>query len=228
VKKKRVKKRHEIDMPDTVPSVKVPVDGPLVDKKIEDKKGTSDRDQNKPVLKTQPQSFIDRATSPMGIVGIVIAIIVISCVAYLYAIKSPLLFPRHTKISIAPTPIPTPTPTPRPIPHGPKGFSVSQSDKTVPQFGSGTIDPYDPAIGATETITVAVRHTIPVTKVTAVLKTDHTISAPIPFTLKSGTSKNGQWSASLHITDTYFYTYGLVLQAGSVSGPGASVEITLR
>lgn len=127
-----------------------------------------------------------------------------------------------------PSPTPTPTPIPRPIPHGKKVFSAGQSDKTVPQFSKGSIDPYDPANGATQTVIITVKHTQPVTKVTAILKTDHTISTPVPFTLTSGTTTNGTWQGSWTVTDTYLYKYQLVLQAESTGSKPASVVLTLR
>jgi hypothetical protein len=121
-----------------------------------------------------------------------------------------------------------PTPSPRPIPHGKMGFTVGQSDKTVPQFGKGSIDPYDPEKGSTQTVTITVKHKKPVTKVTATLKTDKNISAPVPLALVDGTNTNGQWQGSWKVTDTYLYIYKLILKAESASGPEGSVEITLR
>jgi len=161
-------------------------------------------------------SFVDRVISPRGIKWIAVlllVIIVLSLGRYRYVRKPALILP--------------PTPTPQAIPHGKIEFTVVQSDSTVPQFGKGLIDPYDPAQGATQTVTITAKHSQPVTKVTAVLKTDHAVSTPVPFTLTSGTNTNGQWQGSWQITDTYLYTYNLVLQAES-SNDSASVEITLR
>ena len=124
-------------------------------------------------------------------------------------------------------PTPSPTASPRPIPHGKIGFTVGQSDKTVPQFARGFIDPYDPAKGGTQTVTIAVKHTQPVIGVTAVLKTDNNISEPHPFKLISGSDTDGQWQGSWKVTDTYLYTYALVLNAES-SDSSASVEVILR
>ena len=167
-------------------------------------------------------SFLDRVVSPIGIAVIVVVIILLSLGAYFYARRSPV-----SQQERVPTVTPTPTPTPRPIPHGKKGFTVGQSDKTVPQFSRGFIDPYDPEKEASQTVTIAVKYSQPVTKVTAVLKTDHAISTPVLFTLTSGTNTNGEWSASWRIGDTYLYTYRLVLNATSGTKTG-SVEVTLR
>lgn len=182
--------------------------------------------------------FIDRLVSPISIIVIVILVALLSIGAYFYARKSltelqpykksSLLSNAKQKPTLTPTIEGTPRPSPRAIPHGPKGFTVSQGDKTVPQFGRGTIDPYDPENGATQTVTIAVSHTQPITKVSAILKTDKNISNPIPFTLKSGTNTNGEWTGNWRMTDSYLYTYHLVLQAESAGSKPASVEITLR
>jgi hypothetical protein len=116
----------------------------------------------------------------------------------------------------------------RPIPHGPKGFTVGQSDKTVPQLRRGTLDPYDPQMGATQSATIAVKHSQPVNKVTAILITDHGMSDPISFTLINGTNTDGQWQGSWKVTDSYLYTYTLILRAESKNNNVGSVTITLR
>ena len=123
--------------------------------------------------------------------------------------------------------IPAPTATPRPIPTGQKGFTVSQGDKTVPQFGSGVINPYDPAKGATQTVTIAIKFNKPINKVTATLKTDKKTSPPVEFKLISGTNTNGQWQGSWKVIDTYLYSYVLTLQAESGKSVGSAI-ITLR
>jgi hypothetical protein len=130
-----------------------------------------------------------------------------------------------TKVSTTPTPMPTPSP--KPIPHGKISFSVSQPDKTKPQFGAGSIDPYDPAQGTVQTVTILAKDEEPITKVTAVLKTDHNISSPVSFELVEGSATDGTWKGSWTVTDSYLYTYNLVLTAESSRGQ-SSVEATLR
>jgi len=127
----------------------------------------------------------------------------------------------------APTSTPTPTPTPRAIPHGKWGFGVGQGDKTVPQFRRGFLDPYDPLKGGTQTVTVNVKHGLPVTKVIGILKTDHKTSQPYEFKLVSGTNTDGQWEGTWTVDDSYLYTYLLTLKAES-SDKSSSVDITLR
>ena len=119
------------------------------------------------------------------------------------------------------------SPTPRPIPHGKIGFTVSQSDKTKPQFGKGFIDPYDPAKDQLQIVTIGVKDEQPVTQVTAIIKTDKQISTPLPLKLIGGSDIDGIWQGSWLLDDTYLYTYNLVLTADSTRGQ-SSVEITLR
>lgn len=133
-----------------------------------------------------------------------------------------------SKEDTSPVPVAlTPTISPRPIPHGKIGFTVAQSDKTVPQFGRGFIDPYDPEKGATQSVTINANFKTPIEKVTAVLKTDKAVSKPVSFKLIDGTTTNGTWLGTWPVTDTYLYTYALVLNATSTNS-SASVEVTLR
>ena len=138
---------------------------------------------------------------------------------------------RHRKTTttpapVEPTPTTTPTPKPNPIPHGTKGFSVS-SNNPGPTMGRGTIDPYDPEIGSSQSIYIEVFDTAyPVTSVNITLQTDHE-SNTHPMTLTSGTTGNGTWSANWVVSDTYNYTYKATLTAVSASGTN-SVSITLR
>ena len=129
---------------------------------------------------------------------------------------------------LAPTIASTPTPTPRPIPHGKTSFSVGQGDKTVPQFGRGFIDPYDPVQGGMQTIQIAIKHNKPITKVTVILTTDKDISQPILLKLVTGTNTDGQWQGSWKMTDSYLYTYKVELNAESDGGKQAYDVLTLR
>lgn len=124
-------------------------------------------------------------------------------------------------------PTPVPTRVPRKIPHGKLDFTVSQSDKTVPQLSRGSIDPYDPENGTTQTVTIAVKHSQPVDKVTATLKTDNATSQPYLFKLVKGTNTDGEWQGSWKVADTYLYTYVLTLNATSSESLGIA-SIALR
>lgn len=120
---------------------------------------------------------------------------------------------------VAPTP--TPTPTPKPIPTGKQTFSVSSGKKTGPQFATGEIDPYDPAMGSRQTFSVSVKGTNPVTTVSLTIATD-TKSRTIAMDLNDGT-----YSGSWIVDDTYFYTYLATFTASDGSEEN-KVELTLR
>lgn len=130
----------------------------------------------------------------------------------------------QSEIITSPTP---PLPTPRRIPHGKKKFTVGQGDKSIPQFGVGYINPYDPAVGSMQSIVISVKHTQPITSVTARITTDHLESAPYALKLIKGTNLNGEWQGSWKVTDSYLYTYIITFEAKSSSST-ATVPITLR
>lgn len=154
---------------------------------------------------------------------IILFLLAVGINAFIYVYKS-----KESSTSTVSTVAPTPRPSPRPIPHGKKGFTVSQSDKTVPQFSKGSVDPYDPIKDSAQIVTISVKHEKPITKVTAMLKTDNTVLGSVPLDLISGTNTNGEWQGSIQITDSYLYTYILVLQAESQEGVKSTVEIALR
>lgn len=184
-----------------------------------------------PVLEPAPKSRV----LPL----VIILVLVISGSLYYYLkVSYPFLFTTISNkivsiISFSPAPSPSVSPspipksTPKPIPHGLTSFTVGQGDKTVPQLSKGTIDPYDPEIGTTQTVTISVQNPRPITEVSAILITDHTATGFIVFKLISGTNMSGVWQASWPITDSYLYRYALTLNAVS-DDKKATVDITLR
>lgn len=125
-----------------------------------------------------------------------------------------------------PTPLPTPTPKPRPIPHGKWGFGIMNSG-AGPKFSRGYLDPYDPAQGTAQTITIYVADDKPVTMVQATVKTDNKVYPPIPFTRVNGSDMGGEWQGIWTVNDTYFYTYVILFEAESANGK-TKVESTFR
>ncbi len=122
-------------------------------------------------------------------------------------------------------PVATATPLPKPIPKGKTDFFVSVGNNVKgPRMGKGTIDPYDPGVGAQQTMTIEVNDTVPVEKVVAILKTDTKTSAELSLTPVPGT-KN--WKGSWTMEDSYLYTYQLTIKATSASGT-SSVDVLLR
>ncbi len=130
------------------------------------------------------------------------------------------------KVALEPTKVPTPTPTPRPIPHGKWGFGVSTSQRG-PQLGRGYLDPYDPAYGAKQIITLYASDDKAVQSVRATIKTDTKVHQPIEFTRINGSDLGGEWQGSWTVDDTYLYTYSMVFEAQSQNGK-TQVESTFR
>ena len=121
---------------------------------------------------------------------------------------------------------PTPIPSPRPIPSGKKTFSVSSGKKTGPQFQSGAIDPYDPKMKGTQTISVTIVSTNPVTLATLSMQTD-TKTKKVPMEMVSGTATNGTWAGTWTVDDSYLYTYVATITAADGTESN-KIDLTLR
>lgn len=117
---------------------------------------------------------------------------------------------------------PTSAPSPKPIPHGKVEFTVSTGKNSKgPQMSQGFIDPYDPELGAIQTLVIEVAE--PVEKVTAILVTDNKTSAEYQLKKVKGTT----WAGSWKINDSYLYKYVLTIKATGPNGT-SKVDITLR
>ncbi len=133
---------------------------------------------------------------------------------------------RETAVTTGAVPTAKPTPTPRAIPHGKIGFSVGGSKPNAPTFGRGYLDPYDPAKGTTQIISIELTDKTGVLEVTGTAITDHG-QQPVTFSLAEGTAQKGRWEAKWVINDTYLYTYNLKIVAKNAATKD-TVEITLR
>lgn len=120
----------------------------------------------------------------------------------------------------------TPTPTPKSIPTGKQTFSVSSGKQTGPQFTTGEIDPYDPAPGTKQTISVSAASTSPITTMNLTMQTD-TKSKEIPMQLTGGTTTKGTWEGVWSVDDTYLYKYDATITATDGQETN-SFTITLR
>jgi hypothetical protein len=172
--------------------------------------------------KKQQSSFIDAALSPKGIGIMLVILILLSVGAYMYTRRTTVV----STLSRVPTPTIKPTPTPRSIPRGKIGFSVGGSIPNAPAFGRGYLNPYDPAKGATQVISIEVNDTTAVTSVTGIMKTDNG-QQPLTFSLVEGTAQKGNWQATWIVQDTYLYTYELDMVAKNAI-TSDHVEIMLR
>lgn len=124
-----------------------------------------------------------------------------------------------------PTPKVRPTTGPKivyPLPSGKQewGFSYGPA-ATGPKPQTATVDPLTPDKGDTQTVSLEIKYTAPVTAVTATEFTDNGKNAH-QLLLKSGTAQDGTWSGSWPVPDTYNYTYHIdfliVSETGNWSG----------
>ena len=124
---------------------------------------------------------------------------------------------------------PANAPPPKPIPHGKQGFIVSLGQKVPgPRMGQGFIDPYDPAPGAQQTLTIEINNfDKPVEKVAAILTTDNKVSPEYPLKQIDGTENNGHWQGSWTVNNSYLHNYVLTIKAVGPNGT-SKVDITLR
>lgn len=102
---------------------------------------------------------------------------------------------------------PSPLPTPKPLPTGSQTYNISHGESVVgPKPTKATINPLDPKIGDTQTLTIQVSHDKPVTKASITLLTDNA-KQELPLQLISGTTSEGVWQASWTMEDSYDYSY---------------------
>lgn len=114
----------------------------------------------------------------------------------------------------------------RPLPTGRQPFTISSGEKNVPRITGGYIDPYDPKIGAAQTIAVNVEDENPVDSVRVAIETDRGSKTHL-LKLASGTRNKGTWEGSWRIDDSYNQRYRAILIATSRTGK-ATIELTLR
>lgn len=100
-----------------------------------------------------------------------------------------------------------PTPTPKPLPSGKQIYHFSHGSEVVgPKPTTAIIDPIDPSLGDIQTFSVSIEHATPVSKATAILKTDNQ-EEEISLTLTAGDENKGTWTAEWQMNDSYNYTY---------------------
>jgi len=96
-----------------------------------------------------------------------------------------------------------------------------------PRMGAGSIDPYDPAKGGKQQVTIEIGDKTPIQKVVAILKTDNKTSPAVELKPLNGATNQGNWQGEWIVDDTYLYTYILTIRATSASGTSYT-DILLR
>ena len=112
-------------------------------------------------------------------------------------------------------------PTGRPIyalPSGPQIYTFSHGKAVVgPKIQSATIDPLTPKVGDTQIVTLAIKHTAPITHVSATLYTDTKDMTQV-FTKAGGSDTDGTWKTSWTVSESYDYRYLIQFHLKSSQG----------
>ena len=114
---------------------------------------------------------------------------------------------KPTPVAAQTAPKPTPSPTPYPLPQGPETFVGSYGPGSKgPKIMTITIDPYDPKIGESQTYTVDVADSQPITSVELALTTDNkTMGYAMQKT--NDTATGSTWKVKITTNDTHLYHY---------------------
>lgn len=154
---------------------------------------------------------------------------------YNWSVASSNSKPSSLPPASSPIPSPSPSPTPQPSPQ-PSPITQYQGDLTVfvstpnnPQMMRVVISPFDPTVGANQTITLSVRDTsgTPITGVLLTVLTDNR-SNNYQMSLQSGSNTNGVWAASFTVTDTHETRYEIRFLATNQNGLTSTNEIPLE
>lgn len=112
----------------------------------------------------------------------------------------------HTKTAVVK---PTESP-PYPLAQGKQTYTFSHGkDVKGPLPRTVVIDPYDPKLNESQTISIHITHTDPVIEASIVLESDHAKTPPHPLTRVSGSDTDGIWETTHTITDTHDHVYNL-------------------
>ncbi|MEK9143072.1 MAG: hypothetical protein AAB481_00370 [Patescibacteria group bacterium] len=120
-----------------------------------------------------------------------------------------------------------PTQPPKRLVQGRQTFTVSSTDRSKgPQFSEIVVDPYDPAVGKEQTMTIAISDTLPVARVSVTVATDKGRKS-YPMKLISGEATKGVWEATWTVEDTHEVTYNASFMAQD-STYTDTVTLTMR
>ena len=172
--------------------------------------------------------------APNEILGYIVVIaviaVILAAIVYIYKAQQLSTLPQEesqTQVTPSKPPAPpTPTPTPTALKHGKESYTVSGGGVDEPHPQDITIDPLDPAVGATQTFVLGIKTKYPVTTAYLSVRTD-TKTTKIPLSLSSGTTTDGTWTASWTVPETYTYNY-LITPVVQTQYNQSSTQITIR
>lgn len=103
----------------------------------------------------------------------------------------------------------TPSKPPYTLPQGPQTYRFSHGkDVTGPKIQVVTIDPLDPKIGSTQTITLEIESPTPLKSAEITLTSDNQ-EKTLDLKLKSGDSLKGTYTGSWQVDDTFDIKYSV-------------------
>ena len=133
----------------------------------------------------------------------------------------------------APKPSPTlsptvrPSPTPVPLVQGPQTYSISQKDAT-PVMYEVWFSTIDPKKGGNQSANLKVKdEKADITKASAKIQTENK-SFEKSLTLSSGNARDGVWSGSWQVNDSYDKKFMITFMAEDSVGNKASIDMTIR
>lgn len=135
------------------------------------------------------------------------------------------LFPTPTPLTYKWSPYTT---TPPPIGTGKQQFRISGGVQGLPTIEWIMFDPIDPAMGASQTLTVKANDANPIKAVYVVLHTDNDKDTTYTLTQSAGTPTNGEWKTSFKAENPYSFNYRATIKVQNDKGLFQMLTVTIR
>lgn len=161
-------------------------------------------------------SYIDSLISVKSILILLLVFVILASGSYLVGrYGSGRIRVRSKKSNNSPS---TPLSSPYPLAQGKQTYTLSHGKNVNgPLPLQVIIDPYDPTVNTSQTISMHITHTEPVRTANIVLESDHTKTPPQALHRVSGTDTDGIWETTYTITDTHDHVYNLWIDLQSAT-----------
>lgn len=124
--------------------------------------------------------------------------------------------------------IPVITPSPIPILGGTQAYTLTGGTTGLPQITNVTLDPQDPQVGQTQTVSVSANNGTPIKEVVIVLRLDDEHDFEYKLDLAEGTNTHGTWKKSYSFPYSYNFTYRVNVKARNENNLGNMATISIR
>lgn len=114
-----------------------------------------------------------------------------------------------------------------PLAHGRQTYRISGGTAGLPTISEVILDPEDPEMGSTQTISVKANYGSAIKEVSVVLHTDDKDTTQV-LQLSSGTATNGEWKGSWKVVNSYEHKYSVTAKAKNEQNLVQMVTVTLR